>query len=198
MMCPESTSSRRNCAGGGAMNFDATSTRDTLAMIRLGTITRPEASRLIPATSITHNGQREVEKGRGFDQRDASAEIEVDHGRFQLGLAGAMNQVHPERKRIAGEFLDTVNRVLDRPEREPGRAEDPQEAASGHRFDNFDRADAVGHCARHAGKSQAVPGPKLRVSQVFKPTAWNRRRQAAAVIARAARRELFGRDFVPA
>ena len=55
--------------------------------------------------------------------------------------------------------------------RETGRAEDPQEAASGHRLDNLDRADAVGHRARHAREPQSVAGPELRVSQVFEPAA---------------------------
>ena len=45
VISPESTSARRHFAGGGAKNFDATSTRDTLAMIRLAGTTRPEASR---------------------------------------------------------------------------------------------------------------------------------------------------------
>ena len=50
VISPAATSSRRNCAGGGAMNLDATSTRETLAMIRFGATTRPEPSRRMPAT----------------------------------------------------------------------------------------------------------------------------------------------------
>ncbi len=37
-------------AGGGAMNLEATSTRETLAMMRLAATTRPESSRRSPAT----------------------------------------------------------------------------------------------------------------------------------------------------
>ena len=50
VISPAATRARRNFAGGGARNFEATSTRDTLAMIRFGATTRPGASRWMPWT----------------------------------------------------------------------------------------------------------------------------------------------------
>ena len=50
VIAPVATSSRRICAGGGAMNLEATSTRDTLAMIRFAATIRPDSSRKSPAT----------------------------------------------------------------------------------------------------------------------------------------------------
>jgi hypothetical protein len=44
VISPEATSSRSNRGGGGARNFEATSTRETLAMIRFGATTRPAPS----------------------------------------------------------------------------------------------------------------------------------------------------------
>ena len=97
------------------MNLEATSTRETLAMMRLGATTRPEPSRREPGDAITDDRQRQVQKRRSLDQPHPRRQIEIDDGRLELGLARAVDQVHSERKSIARLMLNPIDRLLDRP-----------------------------------------------------------------------------------
>ncbi len=61
-------------------------------------------------------------------------------------------------------------------QRQPRRAEDPQQPLPPHRLDDLDRPDPVGHRPRHARIAQPVIGPEARVAQVFQPAGRHDRR----------------------
>ncbi len=69
VISPFWTSSRRNRSGGGAMNLEATSTRETLAMIRLGATIRPDPSRRRPATRYRTTGMVRFRKAEASTRR---------------------------------------------------------------------------------------------------------------------------------
>ena len=87
MISPAATSSRSIFAGGGARNLEATSTRETLAMIRFGATTRPARVAVDARDPVADHRQRQVEERRRLDQPDPAAEVEVDDRRLERRLA---------------------------------------------------------------------------------------------------------------
>ncbi len=109
-----STSSRRNFAGGGARNFEATSTRETLAMIRFGATISPDSSRCRPVHPVADDRQRQVEIRRRLDQPDAALEVKVGDRRLEAGLVRAVDQVEAVRRsRRPERSSEPVDRRLD-------------------------------------------------------------------------------------
>src|SRR5438270_736329 len=80
-----------------------------------------------PADPVTDDRQRQVEVGRRLDEPYAPPHVEVGHRGFEVGLAGAVDQVEPERppRRPEGP-VEPLDRPLDGLRREPRGAEDAE------------------------------------------------------------------------
>ena len=62
-------------------------------MTRFGATTRPDGVAADPRDPVADHRQGQVEVGRGLDQPDPPAEVEVDDGRFERRVVGAVDQV---------------------------------------------------------------------------------------------------------
>ena len=100
-----------------------------------------------------------------------AAEVEVHGGLFKQGFVGAVDQVEAPGPR-ANAGLDLIDGAFDHRGREAGRTKECEHAGLGHRFDDLDRADSVGHGSRQVGKAQAVVAAETFTAQVGGNARW--------------------------
>ena len=117
--------------------------------------------------AIADHRQRQVEERGGLDQANTPAEIEVNDRRLDGRLVRTVDQVEAVGDLAAQAPLDPVDGALDGLDRQPGGPEDAEHSPPPHRLDDLDRADAVGHRARHARVAGSVESAELWITQLI-------------------------------
>ncbi len=123
---------------------------------------------------VTNQGRRQVKKSRRLDQFDASQQVEINQGIFQLRLIGAVNQVKTVSQSCSATF-QLIDRGLDLFDQQTSRTKETEHPGLGQSLDQRHGADSLGHRAANKGVTDCVIGTE---SGITKALQWTGQRHA--------------------